>query len=132
MFHASGVDELAHERAALASRAAAIEAANSIPEQERQAQVTAMSAIAERRLEEKYTETLVKLREECVFHAQQNGALQQQLRHAHNHQAQMREHYWKEAQRHIDSVVANAARREAELVASIQAGVVDPVLRQQL
>ena len=74
----------------------------------------------------------MKLREECDFLAQQNGALQQQLRQAHDHQAQMREHYGKEAQRHIDSVVANAARREAELVASIQAGVVDLVLRQQL
>ena len=44
----------------------------------------------------------------------------------------MREHYGKETQKHIDSDVDNAVRREAELVASIQAGVVDLVLRQQL
>ena len=66
----SGVKELATERVAIASRVAANEAANSIRERERQAQLKAMSAIAERRLEEKYTETLVKLREECDFHAQ--------------------------------------------------------------
>ena len=83
------VNELADERAALAFRAAAIEAANNIREQERQAQLKVMSAIAERGLEEKYSETLVKLREECDFLAQQNGALQQQLRQAHDHQAQM-------------------------------------------
>ena len=63
----------------------------------------------------------MKLREECDFHAQQNRALQQQLLQAHDHQAQMREHYGKEAQRHIDLVVANAARREAELVAIMHA-----------
>ena len=44
----------------------------------------------------------------------------------------MREHYGKEAQKHIDSVVADAARREAELINNIQAGAVDPALRQQL
>ena len=44
----------------------------------------------------------------------------------------MREHYGKEAQKHIDSVVADAGRREAELIANIQSGAVDLVLRQQL
>ena len=112
--------------------AAAMEAASGIREQERLVQLKVTCAISERGLEEKYSETLVKLREEYDFLTQQNGALQPQLRQAHDHQAQMRENYWKEAQRHIESVVANAARREAELVASIQAGVVDPVLRQQL
>ena len=75
--------------------AAVIDAANSIREQERQAQLKAMSAIAGRRLEEKYSETLVKLREEFDFLAQHNGALQQQLRQAHDHQAQIRQHYGK-------------------------------------
>ena len=64
LFHENVVKELANERAALASRAATMEAANSVCEQEREAQLKAVSAIAERRLEEKYTETLVKLREE--------------------------------------------------------------------
>ena len=80
-----------------------------------------MSAFAQRRLEDKYTEMLVRLREECNLHAQQNGALQQQLRQAHDLQTQMREHYGKEAQKHIDLFVDNAARREAELVVSMQA-----------
>ena len=91
-----------------------------------------MSAVAERRFEDKYTEMLVRLREEYDFHVQQNGSLQQQLRQAHDHQLQMREHYWKEAQKHIDSVVADVARCEAELITTIQSGAVDLVLRQQL
>ena len=44
----------------------------------------------------------------------------------------MHEHYGKEAQKHIDSVVANAAARETELLSSIQARVDDIVLLQQL
>ena len=49
------------------------------------------------------------------FLAQQNGALQQQLQQAHDHQAQVHEHYGKEVQKRIDSAVANAIARETEL-----------------
>ena len=72
------------------------------------------------------------MREECDFLAQQNGALQQQLRQTHDHQAQMRERYGKEAQKHIDSVVADATAREAEFVCNVHAGIVDPALLRQL
>ena len=83
-FHENGVKELANERAALASRAAASEAANHIREQERQVQLKAMSAIAERRLEDNYSEMLVRLREECDFQMQQNEFLLQQIKEAQN------------------------------------------------
>ena len=44
----------------------------------------------------------------------------------------MHEHYGKEAQKHIDSVVANATAREAELASSIKAAAADPALLRQL
>ena len=58
--------------------------------------------------------------------------MQQQLRQAHDHQTSLHEHYGKEAPKHIDSVVASATSREAELISSIHAGIVDLVLLQQL
>ena len=54
MFHKNGVKEVAVERAELAARAASIEAASSVREQERQIQLRTMSAMSERALEEKY------------------------------------------------------------------------------
>ena len=72
------------------------------------------------------------MRQECSLLAQQNGVLQLQLQQAHDQQAQMREHYEKEVQKLIDSVVANAAAREAERVSSVQDGVADPALLRQL
>ena len=63
---------------------------------------------------------------------QQIGVLQLQLQQAHDRQAQLREHYSKEAQLHIDSVVASAAAREAARVSNIQTGSADFVLLQQL
>ena len=44
----------------------------------------------------------------------------------------MHEHYGKEAQKHIDLVFANAIARETELLSSMQDGIVDIVLLQQL
>ena len=56
----------------------------------------------ERALDEKYSETLTKMRQERSLLAQQNGFLQLQQQQAHDQQAQMREHYEKEAQKLID------------------------------
>ena len=132
IFYANELKELGSKRAAVAFRYCAIEAVHSVREQERQAQLKATSAITEKKLQEKYADTLAKLRDECNFQLQQCGALQQQLQQVHNLQRQMKEHYGKEAQRCLDQVAAEAARREAQLIASIQAGTVEPVLKQQL
>ena len=131
-YQENGVKELAVERAELAARAAAMEAANGIREQERQVQQKDMCTISERGLEETYSETLAKMREECDFLTQQNAVLQQQLQQAHDRQAKLREHYSKEAQLHIDSVVASATAREAALASNIQTGSADFALLQQL
>ena len=72
------------------------------------------------------------MRQECNLLAQQNGILQLQLQQAHDRQVQMREHYMKEVQKLIDSVVANAAAREAERVSSVQDRGADPALLRQL
>ena len=60
-FYEKEFQELGNERATLASRASAIEAVHSVREQERQAQLKAMSAITETMFEEKYTDTFAKL-----------------------------------------------------------------------
>ena len=44
----------------------------------------------------------------------------------------MSEHYEKEVQKLIDSVLANTAAREAERVSSVQDGEADPALLRQL
>ena len=44
----------------------------------------------------------------------------------------MKKHFGKEAQRCLDKVVAEAAKREAQLVANIKAGTVEPLFKQQL
>ena len=62
-YHENLIKELAVERAELAARAAATEAASGIREQERHAQLKIMCTISERGLEEKYSETLTKMRE---------------------------------------------------------------------
>ena len=72
------------------------------------------------------------MRQERSFLAQHNGVLQLQLQQAHDQQAQMHEYYEKQAQKLIDSVVANAAAREAERVSTVQDGVADPALLRQL
>ena len=72
------------------------------------------------------------MRQECSLLAQQNGFLQLQLQQAHDQQVQMRGHDEKEAQKLIDSVVANAAAHEAERVSSVQDGVADPAVLRQL
>ena len=128
----SGVKEVAVERAQLAACAAAIDAANGNSEQERPVQLRLMCAVSKRGLEEKYSETLAKMHDERNSLTQQIGVLQLQLQQAHDRQAQLREHYSKEAQLHIDSVVASAAAREAARVSNIQTGSADFVLLQQL
>ena len=91
--------KLGNERAALASRASAIEAACSVREQESQAQLKAMSVIAEKQLELKYTDEILRLRAESSFHSQQCGSLQQQLQQVRNLHLQMKEHFGKETQK---------------------------------
>ena len=49
----------------------------------------------------------------------------------HDHQAQLHEHYGKEAQTHSDSVVASAIARAAALVSSMQTGIANPAILQQ-
>ena len=44
----------------------------------------------------------------------------------------MKEHFVKEARKALDEVVAKAAEREAQLVTSIHAGTVEPLLEQHL
>ena len=44
----------------------------------------------------------------------------------------MKEHFWKDAQKAVDDVVAKARKREAQFVAGIQAGTVEPLFKQQL
>ena len=78
-FYQKELQELGNERATLTSRASAIEAAQSVREQERQAQLKVRSAITKKRLEETYADAFAKLRDECAFQTQQCGALQQQL-----------------------------------------------------
>ena len=56
----------------------------------------------ERALEEKYSETLTRMRQERSLLAQQNMVLQLQLQQAHDQQAQMREHHEKDVQKLID------------------------------
>ena len=63
-YHECGVKEVCIERAELAARAAAIEAANGNREQDRQLQPRLMCAVSERGLEETYSETFTKMREE--------------------------------------------------------------------
>ena len=62
------IQELGNERAALASRASAIEAACSVREQQSQVQLKAMSVVAEKRFELRYTDEISKLRAESSFH----------------------------------------------------------------
>ena len=131
-YHESGVKEVAVERAELAACAAAIDAANGNSEQERPVQLRLMCAVSKRGFEETYSETLAKMHDERNSLTQQIGVLQLQLQQAHDRQAQLREHYSKEAQLHIDSVVASAAAREAARVSNIQTGSADFVLLQQL
>ena len=69
LWYQNGVREFVREQATLASRAAAIDAAGDVREQERQVNLNVISAVAERRLEDKYVKTLEKLREERFPHA---------------------------------------------------------------
>ena len=87
-----------------------------------------MSVIAEKKLELKYTDEVSRLRAESSFHLQQCGSLQQQLQQVRNLHLQMKEHFGKESQKALDEVVAKAVKREAQLVAGIQAGTAEPLL----
>ena len=109
-----------------------IEAVHSVREQEKHVQLNAMFAITEKKLEEKYVDALARLRDACNFQSQQCGALQQQLQQACNLQRQMKEHYGKEAQKCVNLVAAEAAKREAQLIANIQSGTVELIFKQQL
>ena len=131
-FYQKELQERGNERAALASRASAIEAVHSVREQEAQAQLKVMSAFIQKTLGLKYTDEISRLRVESSFHSQQRGALQQQLQQVRNLHLQMKEHFGKEAHNAFDEVVAKAAKREAQFVAGIQAGTVEPLLKQQL
>ena len=97
LWYQNSVREFASEQATLACRAAAIEAAGNVREQERQVNLNVISAVAERRLKDKYVKTLEKLREERDFHLHQNGSLLQEITEAQNIQLQMQEHYGREA-----------------------------------
>ena len=44
----------------------------------------------------------------------------------------MKEHYWKEAQKFLNLVAAEVAKREAQLIANIQSGTVELIFKQQL
>ena len=91
-----------------------------------------MSALTEKKIELKYTDEISRLRAESSFYLQQCGSLQQQLHQVHNLHLQMKEHFWKEAQEALDEVVAKAAKRDAQVVAGIQVGTAEPLLKQQL
>ena len=122
LWYQNNVREFASEHATLASRAAATEAAGNVREQDRQVNLKVITAVSERRLEDKYGKSFGKLREERDFQMQQNGFLLQQIKEAQNLQSQMQVHYGIEAQKAFDSVVSQARAREAELIANIQSG----------
>ena len=86
-----------------------------------------MSALTEKQLELKYTDGILRLRAESSFHSQQCGSLQQQLQQVRNLRFQIEEHFGKETQKALDKVVAKAVKREAQFVAGIQAGTVEPL-----
>ena len=87
---------------------------------------------AKQKKHEKYDDALAKLRDECNCQSQQCGALQQQLQHAYKLQRRMKEHFWKEAQKCVNLVAAEATKREAQLIANMQSGTVEPILKQLL
>ena len=132
MFYESEITELSNARALLASRYSATEAVHTAREQQKQGQLKAMSAITKKKLEKKYVDALSKLRGECNFQSQQCGALQQQMQQAYNIQRQMKEHSGKEAPKCVNLVAAEAAKREAQLIANMQSGTVELIFNQQL
>ena len=72
LWYQNSAREFASEQATLVFRAAAIEAAGNVREQEIQVNLNVISAVAERRLECKDVKPLEKLREESDFHMHQN------------------------------------------------------------
>ena len=58
--------------------------------------------------------------------------MQRQLQQVHNFNRQMKEHFENQAQRCLDKVVAEAAKREAQLVANMKAGTIEPLFNKQL
>ena len=126
--------EFASERAALVSQKASLEVAINVRDQEKQVSLRMISAIAEKRLDDRYRVTLENLTQERESFMQQIGVLQQQLqqqsRDAKDFQTQVQEYYRTEAQKAVDTIAAQAKAREADIVASIQVGSVAPIVEQ--
>ena len=89
-----------------------------------------ISAVAEKRLDDRYRVTLENLTQERESLAQQIGASQQQLqqqgKEAQDFQAQVHEFYRAEAQKAVETIVAQAKAREAEIIAKTHLGAIDP------
>ena len=136
IWYQNNVREFACERAALASQKVFLEAAINVRDQEKQVSLRMLSAIAEKRLDDRYRVTLENLTQERESFMQQIGVLQQQLqqqsKEAEDFQTQVQDYYRTEAQKAVDTIAAQAKAREADIVASIEAGSVAPVVEQQL
>ena len=70
--------EFANETAALVSRAATVDAASDVRDQEGQVSLKMVAVVVERRVEDRYGRTLENLREESDFYKQHNESLVQQ------------------------------------------------------
>ena len=99
LFYQKELQELGNERAAIACRASAIEAAHCAREQGAQAQLKGMSALIVKTIELKYTDEISRLRAESSCYLQQCGSLQQQLHQVRNLHLQMKEHFGKKRKR---------------------------------
>ena len=136
IWYQNNVREFASERAALVTQKVFLEATINFRDQEKQVSLRMLSAIAEKRLDDRYRVTLNNFMQERKSFMQQIGVLQQQLqqqsRDAKDFQTQVQEYYRTEAQKAVDTIAAQAKAREADIVASIEAGSVAPVVEQQL
>ena len=90
-----------------------------------------ISAIAEKTVDDRYRVTLENLTQERESFMQQIGVWQQQLqqqsREAQDFHTQVQDYYRTEVQKAVDTIAALAKAREADIVASIEAGSVAPV-----
>ena len=103
--------EFAGERAVLVSQKTNIEAAINVRDHEKQVSLRMLSAIAEKRLDDRYRVTLGNLTQERESFMQQIGVLQQQLQQqskkAKDYQTQVQDYYRTEVQK---AVAENASR----------------------